>query len=132
LINRTNDPCNLILNISYPDDKTTPEIFRGDLTLGDGWSYKIIEGAVVESSKYRAGEVVTPKLLKEICKQDIGKDFTSRDGISQYLKRVECSISNRDKRLPTEKLECFGIIFPEECPFPGSEVNISSSLCGAY
>ncbi len=132
LINRTNDPCNLILNISYPDDKTTPEIFRGDLTLGEAWSYKIIKGAVVDSSKYRAGEVVTPKLLKEICKQDIGKDFTSRDGISQYLKRVECSISNRDKRLPTEKLECFGIIFPEECPFPGSEVNISSSLCGAY
>ena len=125
LASKTDDPCNLVINIFPPENQSLPAELRGDTSLGTPWSYTIIPGATVEEGYFRGGEVVTPEVLKSICETDRSKPFASREGIAQYLEKVPCSIKDENGDYqPDGELECLKILFPNACPLPGSEVKI--------
>jgi len=109
LINKTDTPCSVVINIFEPEDKN---LERGATTsLNSPWTYTTTEDNIDK----------TGEELYRICKENLDKPFSERIKISDYLEKVNCG---KDE---TGEKECLKILFPKEsgeCPQPGSQVEI--------
>jgi hypothetical protein len=109
LINKTDTPCSVVINIFDPTDT---EFKNGKTTsLNSPWTY-----TTNAESTDKTGEE-----LYKICKENLDRPYSERIDITQYLEKVPCG---KDADGP---VECLKILFPEEageCPQPGSQVEI--------
>ncbi len=109
LINRTDTPCSIVINIFEPSDKN---LEHGKTTsLNSPWTY-----TTTPENADKTGEE-----LYKICKENLDKPFSERIDISDYLEKVPCGKNGDGEK------ECLKILFPQEsgeCPQPGSNVEI--------
>lgn len=123
LQNYTDDPCTLIINIAPPEGDTLPEGLNPRTSLGNPWTYIVDPEQTdalfsVDSCSEMTDKTDTYTCLKNICESDLQKAYSARNGVLQYLQKVECK-DNQER--------CISILFPEEtgvCPQPGSTVKI--------
>ncbi len=109
LINRTDTPCSIVINIFEPSDKN---LEHGKTTsLNSPWTY-----TTTPENADKTGEE-----LYRICKENLDKPFSERINITDYLEKVPCGKNGEGEK------ECLKILFPQEsgeCPQPGSNVEI--------